>query len=520
MSRIIPDLSVIKNGLLTDYVSRFGGDLTVIIPEPVFTELERQARQGMETGLDGLKELENLQKLVQDVNKEVEFRESRAGESRDPGMLDSILRGIAESEKAMLLTSDPINYLACRGMGVNVSYIDSKTTDSKPRLFELFDEKTMSIHMKEGIPVFAKRGEVGSFELVVVSSEISRRQADVYARELVEYAIAHPEGFIEQQDPGATVLQVQDYRIVITRPPFSDGIEITAVKPIRKTRLEDYHLSEKLVERLDSHAEGILVSGSPGMGKSTFAQALAEHYQSKGMIVKTMEHPRDLQVNQYITQYGPLNGSMESTSDILLLVRPDYTIFDEVRKTSDFKVLADMRLAGVGLIGVTHSSKAIDAVQRLVGRVELGMIPHIVDTVIHIDKGWVGKVYALLMTVKVPYGMTESDLSRPVLQVSDFETGSPEYELYSFGEEVVVVPVGKPLSFRQSRDGVAVSRTKKFIIIRSQAHANRYVEVHVGDRMVYSGRVNRSGVMRVPRASNHGRLISDALSRGGEISLK
>ncbi len=41
---------------------------------------------------------------------------------------------------------------------------------------------------------------------------------------------------------------------------------------------------------------------------------------------------------------------MEASADILLLVMPDYTIYDEVRKTRDFQVFADMRLAGVGMI--------------------------------------------------------------------------------------------------------------------------------------------------------------------------
>jgi hypothetical protein len=71
-----------------------------------------------------------------------------------------------------------------------------------------------------------------------------------------------------------------------------------------------------------------------------------------------------------ITQYAPLDGKMENTADILLLVRPDYTIYDELRKTPDFMVFSDMRLAGVGMIGVVHATRAIDAVQRFIGRIE------------------------------------------------------------------------------------------------------------------------------------------------------
>ncbi|WP_297500812.1 LAGLIDADG family homing endonuclease, partial [Thermococcus sp.] len=174
---------------------------------------------------------------------------------------------------------------------------------------------------------------------------------------------------------------------------------------------------------------------------STFAQALAEWYAGMGRIVKTMEKPRDLQVSEEITQYTALNGKMELTGDILLLVRPDYTIFDEMRKTGDFKIYSDLRLAGVGMIGVVHATKPIDAVQRFIGRVELGMIPQIVDTVIFIRAGRVEKVLTLEYLVKVPSGMREEDLARPVIEVRDFETGELEYEIYTYGEEVSVVPV-------------------------------------------------------------------------------
>ena len=74
-------------------------------------------------------------------------------------------------------------------------------------------------------------------------------------------------------------------------------------------------------------------------------------------------------------------------------------------------------------------------------RVELGVLPHIVDTVVFIKDGGVGKVLSLSMTVKVPSGMTESDLARPVVEVNDFETGMLEYEIYTYGEQTVVIPV-------------------------------------------------------------------------------
>ncbi|MEM2672281.1 MAG: hypothetical protein QXF20_01640, partial [Candidatus Hadarchaeales archaeon] len=133
-----------------------------------------------------------------------------------------------------------------------------------------------------------------------------------------------------------------------------------------------------------------------------------------------------------------LEGDMEKTADILLLVRPDYTIYDELRKTSDFQIFTDMRLAGVGMVGVVHSTRAIDAIQRLIGRVELGMIPMIVDTVIFIKDGEISQVYSLRSSIKVPSGMRDEDLARPLVEVLDFETEEPVYEIYTFGDQVVI----------------------------------------------------------------------------------
>ena len=37
--------------------------------------------------------------------------------------------------------------------------------------------------------------------------------------------------------------------------------------------------------------------------------------------------------------------------------------------------------------------------------------------------------------------MVEQDLARPVIEISDFETNRLEYEIYTFGEENIIIPV-------------------------------------------------------------------------------
>jgi ATPase len=71
------------------------------------------------------------------------------------------------------------------------------------------------------------------------------------------------------------------------------------------------------------------------------------------------------------------------------------------------------------------------------------MIPHIIDTIIFVKEGSIQKVYEVSLTVKVPMGMLEADLARPLVQVRDFETREIEYEIYTYGEENVVMPTSE-----------------------------------------------------------------------------
>ena len=272
---------------------------------------------------------------------------------------------------------------------------------------------------------------------------LSKDYLELITSQILDTVNIYDSSTLEISKTGAYVVQHEDYRIAITYPPFSEAFEITIVHPIVKLTLDDYTISEKLMERFADSAEGIVISGAPGSGKSTLASGLANFYHKQGKIVKTFESPRDLQVDSGVTQYSKLDGSFDNSADILLLVRPDYTIFDEVRRREDFVTFADLRLTGVGMVGVVHANSPLDAIQRFIGKIELGIIPNVLDTVVFVKDGGIQKVYDLELMVKVPTGMTESDLARPVIEIRNFEDDVLEHEIYTFGEENVIVPVGK-----------------------------------------------------------------------------
>jgi len=262
--------------------------------------------------------------------------------------------------------------------------------------------------------------------------------------------------FLEIDRKGCQVIQLGDLRISCAWPPFADAREITIVRPVAKLSISDYDLDSKLISRLSDHHRGVFICGRPGSGKTTLAQAIAEYLDDDvGAMVKTMEAPRDLQLPTRITQYAPLEGDLEKTAEIIFLVRPDFVIFDEVRRARDFEIFADVRLAGVGLLGVTHANSALEAIQRLIGKVELGLVSQVLDTILHVESGKIQQVLELRMTVKPPSGMQE-ELARPVIEVVEFPSGRITHEMFAFGSEIAVVPVdGKNSGSRSAVNSLA-----------------------------------------------------------------
>ncbi len=446
--KIVPDTSVIIEGLLSSKLEH--GSISVkeiIIHEAVLAELEYQANEGKAIGFLGLDELKRLRNLCDKKQVGLHFKGVRpkGAEIRyaSLGEIDAMIRQLAFDESAFLMTSDKVQNEVALAKGMKTLYYKPSEVATKKLKFErFFDEITMSLHLRENVEPYAKRGKPGNWEFKMLRKGLLKREEiQDMSREIIEECKLRKDGFIEIERMGSTIVQLGSYRIVITKPPFSDGWEITAVKPVRRLTLDDYKITEKLHKRIAEQAEGILVAGAPGMGKSTFIQAMAEFYATQNKVIKTIEAPRDLILPENITQYAISRGDAEEVHDVLLLTRPDYTLFDEMRNTKDFELFADLRLAGVGMVGVVHATNPVDAIQRFIGRVEMGVIPQVIDTVVFIKNGEVNKVLSLGMVVKVPAGMTEADLARPVVVINDFETGRLEYEIYSYGEQTVVVPV-------------------------------------------------------------------------------
>jgi ATPase len=505
---VVPDTSVVIDGRVSERVDAETGedsddasdidadteidvdftDVVVYVPEAVVNELESQANVGREIGWRGLDELKRLADLASEGRIQVNYvgrRPTSEEISRaDRGEIDAVIRDVAAEHEATLMTSDIVQSEVAKAKGIDTIYLEpyDKAVETLG-IEQYFDESILSVHLKEGVQPMAKSGDVAEVSYGPVGdTPLDNETLREYTNEIRNAAQSSDEGFIELSEPGMTIIQFRNYRIAIAQPPFSDGIEITAVRPLVKTEMDDYTYAEELKERLLDQQRGVLIAGSPGAGKSTLAQAVAEFLSGSDYSVKTMEKPRDLQVGPEITQYTELAGQMDKTADSLLMVRPDYTIYDEVRKTSDFSTFADMRLAGVGMVGVVHATRAIDALQRLVGRVELGLIPQVVDTVAYVEAGDVATVYDVSTQVKVPEGLMEEDLARPVIVIRDHETDRPVYEMYTFNRQVVTVPIDETDSRESGVGRIAKQEIEREI--RSVARGHVQVELQGQNRAV------------------------------------
>jgi ATPase len=499
---IVADTSVIINGNLAQQLE--SGDIRntdLIIPQAVFDELQSQASNHKQQGFVGLEQIEKLHKLSEDSGVKILLKGSHPDindiKFASSGRIDALIIDIAKQNDAILYTSDKVQHLVAKAEDVQTVFLKPKIVFEKLEFLKFFDSITMSIHLKENQFPLAKRGKPGEFLLTQISDEVlTRDYLKMISSQILSATNISDSSTVEISKTGASVIQYDDYRIAITYPPFSESYEITIVHPTVQLSLDDYSISESLMQRLTDRAEGIVISGAPGSGKSTLASGLANFYHQQGKIVKTFESPRDLQVNSGITQYSKLDGSFDNTADILLLVRPDYTIFDEVRRREDFTTFSDLRLTGVGMVGVIHANSPLDAIQRFIGKIELGIIPNVLDTVVFVNNGDIEKVYDLELKVKVPTGMTESDLARPVIEIRNFENNDLEHEIYTFGEENVIVPVQQ----RDEKVGIEKLAEDKIKDYFQRYDSNAQVDILSNNRV---------------KVSVHEDCIASIIGRGG-----
>jgi len=490
--KIVPDTSAVIDGRITQMI-RTGEykDAMVFVPEAVVAELEAQANQGREIGFSGLTELQELSRMAREGTIQLRYVGERPSLDQvklaSGGEIDALIRKVAIENEAQFITSDVVQAEVARAKGLDVTYLKPQIGDFAPlAIDQFFDEDTMAVFLKERIPPLAKKGSLKEMRLVTIrDAPLSEHELKAMAQEILERAKRDPDGFIELEKRGVTVIQIGSLRIAIARRPFSDGMEISAVRPVGKVTLENYEKAALIKRRVIADRRGLVIAGPPGSGKTTLAQSVATFLSDHGLIVKTMEAPRDLQVPDHITQYTSLDGSMQSTGDVLMLLRPDFVIFDELRRSEDFTTFADMRLAGVGMIGVVHALEVQDALQRFLERVDFGVLIQVVNTIFFVAEGEVARAYELQFGIQIPQGMAGEVHQRPLISVRNQETGDIEFEIFRHEGETIVMPVKREEGQRHAPAARGEERLSRGLLEKEiQREIGRYTSGYVDVHMI------------------------------------
>jgi len=447
---VVPDTSVVIDGRVTALIEKGGEykDATIIIPEAVFAELEAQANQGREIGFSGLTELQKLAALANEGKITLKYVGERPKLDQvklaGGGEIDSMIRAVAIENQATFLTSDYVQAEVAKAKGLSVIFLKSEALNNfAPMIIDdFFDENTFAVYLKERVNPYARKGTIKDSKIVTIrDTPCTEHELRAISQECLERAKRHPDGFVEVEMPGVTVSQIGSMRVTTTRPPFSDGIEITIIRPTREVSFESYNFAAALKSRLQENG-GMLVVGTPGSGKSTLEQNIATYLSSENYIVKTIESPRDLMVADRITQYTSLDGSIAAAGEVLTLLRPDYVIFDEMRRSEELAVFADLRLSGIKVIGGLHAKSALDALIRLASLVDLNLIPQIVSTMVFVKTGDITDIYNVSTGFGIPKALEQigDPQIRPVVRLTNVITTEIVAEAFRYEGEVMVTP--------------------------------------------------------------------------------
>ena len=257
--KIIPDSSILIEAWLSKNSSKIKIK-EIIIHEALLQKLEYLANQNNAIGALGIDEISKLNKFA-----EVKFSgmKLRLNELEKISMdnIDIMVKELALEEDATLITAKKTIAKAAIAKNIKLKHIEPPSKGRKIKLEKYFDTTTMSAHLRESVLPYAKKGMPGKWEFKAVGKKkLTQEDIQEISREIIEESNFRKDGFIEIERPGSTIVQLGKYRIVITKPPFSDGWEITAVRPVKKLNLEDYKLSDKLKERVAEQAEGVLIA--------------------------------------------------------------------------------------------------------------------------------------------------------------------------------------------------------------------------------------------------------------------
>ena len=154
--QIVADYSCLVSGAVSKTVK--SGE--VIIPISVVTLLEVEMKANKADGFVGTSELLSLKDMADKGTIELRFTGQRPRVATK-SEADWDARETARAEDAVLMTCDEVQEKISKSMGIEVGFVKQEG-ELNLSIGKLFDKTTMSVHIKEGLPIFAKKGVPGN----------------------------------------------------------------------------------------------------------------------------------------------------------------------------------------------------------------------------------------------------------------------------------------------------------------------------------------------------------------------
>lgn len=436
--KVIPDTSVIISGALLELIEsgRLSG-CELVIPLAVIDELQAQASKGKDTGLKGLEELKKLRQIAEEKGIVIRFSGERPGlediKLARSGRIDALIRDVAKMENGKLYTSDYVQALVAEAEGVPVEYIEPYERAEEFSFKKYLSSNTVSIYLRVGSPPLARIMSREGLELVRLEEKpcdeielnriLEEVMASVRVREEVDVVMLKPE---------AMIIETKDFRISLSKPPFSDSLEaIIHRNPLHL--IPEEAVVDPIVGKCLSDRRSLLILNVEKLYLYPIARRIAEKLHEHGLIVRIVGYARRTISPAYY--YGPIEGDLEKSADYLLANLPDYVIFEEIRRSKDLRILKELKAAGSGIIAFMTSSSIKSAIVKLAESMKLGEMPDLFDELIILNHLGAEKAYSLTASTKSISDLGEKSAPVPVLRVKLGDT--PILEAYELNGSIV-----------------------------------------------------------------------------------
>lgn len=489
MEKIVPDTSVIINGALTRLLeSRNHEECEIIIPLAVIDELQAQASKGREIGIKGLEELKKTRELAEEKGVRVRFSGERPSlddiKLARSGRIDALIRDVAKAEQAKLYTSDYVQALVAEAEGIPVEYVEPYELVEEFSFEKYLSPDVLSLYLRSGSPPYAEILREGRIERVKLGDEAC---GDELLNKILEEAMAAArlgeEADIALLRPEAIILETPAYRIKVSKPPFSDRLEIT----IQRNPLDlisEPELVDPIVEECGEESHGILLVNVDRLYVFPIAEKLAEKLRDRGFKVEILGRAR--RAASSASYHGPLDGDLEKAVEFLLADPPDILILDEVRKTRDLRIVKEFRFAGSSVLAFLTSTSLRSALAKILETIKPSTLQEIFDKIALIRCREGLETYRLTTSIKVPTGLSRSLDTIPVVEIT--RNGEMIYEIYEINGSPVVVDL-KELSDRLEKLKRAVHTALKRFKVSSKIEIEHVGLDEIGVRI--AGRRSR-----------------------------